>query len=134
MPCTHAKIRLKSAPQKVNFVMAKAISKSYTLDCNEINNIIFSKNYWKLGKMDPRFWKDIKNKGKVTLWPFWRNSERNSEKLVRNILFTRVNYNNIKHLSNEYVMWTCFRFLPMKNIFWKLKANTSLIIVCLQIY
>ena len=29
---SHAKMRLKSVPQKLNFVMAKAISKSYTLD------------------------------------------------------------------------------------------------------
>ena len=29
---SHAKLHLKSAPQKVKFVMAKAISKSYTLD------------------------------------------------------------------------------------------------------
>ena len=29
-PC----LGLKSAPQKVNIVMAKAISKSYTLDCS----------------------------------------------------------------------------------------------------
>ena len=34
MPCSHAKMRLKSAPQKLNFVMAKAISKSYALDCS----------------------------------------------------------------------------------------------------
>ena len=34
MPCCHAKMHLKSAPQKLNFVMAKAISKSYTLDCS----------------------------------------------------------------------------------------------------
>ena len=33
MLCSHVKMRLKSAPQKLNFVMAKAISKSYTLDC-----------------------------------------------------------------------------------------------------
>ena len=45
MPCTHAKMRLKSAPQKVNFLMAKAISKNYTLDYNEIGNILFRKNY-----------------------------------------------------------------------------------------
>ena len=32
MPHSHAKMRLKSAPQKLNFVMAKAISNSYTLD------------------------------------------------------------------------------------------------------
>ena len=31
---SHAKMHLKSAPQKLNFVMAKAISKSYTLDCS----------------------------------------------------------------------------------------------------
>ena len=30
----HAKMRLKSAPQKLIFLMAKAISKSCTLDCN----------------------------------------------------------------------------------------------------
>ena len=34
MPYSHAKMRLKSAPQQLNFVMAKAISKSYTLDCS----------------------------------------------------------------------------------------------------
>ena len=33
IPRSHAKIRLKSAQQKLNFVMAKVISKSYTLDC-----------------------------------------------------------------------------------------------------
>ena len=31
--CSHAKIRLKSAPQKLNSVMAKAIWKSFPLDC-----------------------------------------------------------------------------------------------------
>ena len=34
MPLSHAKMRLKSAPQKLNFLMAKAISKSCTLDCS----------------------------------------------------------------------------------------------------
>ena len=34
IPRSHAKMRLKSAPQKLNFVMAKALSKSYTLDCS----------------------------------------------------------------------------------------------------
>ena len=34
MPCSHAKMCLKSASQKLNFVIAKAISKSYTLDCS----------------------------------------------------------------------------------------------------
>ena len=34
MPCSHVKMRLKSAPQKLNFVMAKAMSKSYTLGCS----------------------------------------------------------------------------------------------------
>ena len=34
MPRFHSKMRLKSAPQNLNFVMAKAISKSYNLDCS----------------------------------------------------------------------------------------------------
>ena len=34
MPRSHAKMPLKGAPQKLNFVMAKAISKSYKLDCS----------------------------------------------------------------------------------------------------
>ena len=34
MPRSHAKMRLKSAPQKLNFLMAKAISKRCTLDCS----------------------------------------------------------------------------------------------------
>ena len=34
MPRSHSKMRLKSAPQKLNFVMTKALSKSYTLDCS----------------------------------------------------------------------------------------------------
>ena len=33
IPCSHAKMHLRSAP-KMNFVMAKTISKSYTLDCS----------------------------------------------------------------------------------------------------
>ena len=32
MPHSYVKMRLKSTPQRLNFVMAKAISKSYTLD------------------------------------------------------------------------------------------------------
>ena len=34
MPRSHAKMRSKKTPQKLNFVMAKAVSKSYTLDCS----------------------------------------------------------------------------------------------------
>ena len=34
MPHSHAKMRLKNAPQKLNFLMTKDISKSYTLDCS----------------------------------------------------------------------------------------------------
>ena len=34
MLCSHTKMRLKSAPQKMNFVIAKVISKCYTLDCS----------------------------------------------------------------------------------------------------
>ena len=32
MPHSHAKMGLKSAPKKLNFLMAKAISKGYTLN------------------------------------------------------------------------------------------------------
>ena len=81
----HAKMRLKSAPQKLNFLMKKAKSKSCTLDCScewhfppsriitysnaasfliktilcEYTSILFSKNYWKLGKMNARLRKNI---------------------------------------------------------------------------
>ena len=34
MPRFHAKMRLKGTPQKVNFLMATAISKSCILDCS----------------------------------------------------------------------------------------------------
>ena len=34
MPRSHAKMQLESAPQKLNFLMAVDISKSYTLDCS----------------------------------------------------------------------------------------------------
>ena len=57
----HAKMRLKSAPQKLNFLMTKAISKSCTLDCSckcpctfphsytQQRSLIFDKNHfmWK---------------------------------------------------------------------------------------
>ena len=33
MPRSRPNMRLKSAPQKLKFLMAKAISKRYTLDC-----------------------------------------------------------------------------------------------------
>ena len=34
MPCSHVKICLKSAPEKLNFLKAKDMSKGYTLDCS----------------------------------------------------------------------------------------------------
>ena len=34
IPCFHAKMHLKSAPQKLDLLMAKAISKSCTLGCS----------------------------------------------------------------------------------------------------
>ena len=34
IPRSHAKMHLKSAPQKLNFVTAKAILNSYALDCS----------------------------------------------------------------------------------------------------
>ena len=80
MPCSHAKMRLKSAPQKQNIFLAKAISKRCTLDCSckfpctfrivthsnpasisirnilcENTYILLSNNYGKPGKMNARF-------------------------------------------------------------------------------
>ena len=34
MPHSHAKMRLKNAPERLNFVMAETISKSYALNCS----------------------------------------------------------------------------------------------------
>ena len=34
MPCSHPRRNMKSVPQKLNFIMGKAISKRYTLDCS----------------------------------------------------------------------------------------------------
>ena len=34
IPRSHAKMHLKSLPQKLNFLMAKDVSKSYTLACS----------------------------------------------------------------------------------------------------
>ena len=34
MPPSHAKTRLKSAPQKLNILMAKAVQKTYKLNCS----------------------------------------------------------------------------------------------------
>ena len=45
MHCSHAKMRLKSAPQKLNFVIWKAISKSYTLHCSCKYPCTFPHNY-----------------------------------------------------------------------------------------
>ena len=41
----HAKMRLKSAPQKLNFLMQKAISKSCALDCSCKYPCTFSLSY-----------------------------------------------------------------------------------------
>ena len=41
----YAKMRVKSAPQKLNFLMVKAISKRCTLDFNCKNPYTFSHNY-----------------------------------------------------------------------------------------
>ena len=81
---SHAKMYLKSAQQKLNFLMAKlyqtnihkivaatalarsrivthgnAVSFSIKTILCENTNISFSKNYWKLGKMNATFWKNI---------------------------------------------------------------------------
>ena len=40
MPRSHTKMRLKSAPQKLKFVMAKVISKSYRLAANSQQELL----------------------------------------------------------------------------------------------
>ena len=45
MPRSHAKMRIKSAPQKLKFVLAKAIPKSYGLDCSRKCTCTFPHNY-----------------------------------------------------------------------------------------
>ena len=45
MHCSHSKMRLKGAPQKPNFAMAKAISKSYTLNCSCKDPCTFPHSY-----------------------------------------------------------------------------------------
>ena len=45
MPSSHAKMHWKSAKQKLNFVMTKAISKGYTLDCRCKCPCTFPHNY-----------------------------------------------------------------------------------------
>ena len=45
VPRFYAKMRLKSQPKKLNFLMAKAISKSCTLDCNCKYPCTFSHSY-----------------------------------------------------------------------------------------
>ena len=44
-PCFHSKMHLKSAPQKLNFSMTKAISKSCTPDCSCKCPCTFSHSY-----------------------------------------------------------------------------------------
>ena len=45
IPRFHAKMCLKSAPQKLNFLMAKAISKRCTLDCSNKCPCTFPHSY-----------------------------------------------------------------------------------------
>ena len=45
MTLYYAKMRLKSAPQNLNFITTKAISKSYTLDCSYKCPYIFPHSY-----------------------------------------------------------------------------------------
>ena len=45
MPRFHVKMHLKSAPQKINFLMAKAISKHCTLDCSRKYPCTFPHSY-----------------------------------------------------------------------------------------
>ena len=53
MFCSHTKMPLKSASDKLNFVMAKAISKSYTLDYRCKCSCTFLHSY---ASTQARFW------------------------------------------------------------------------------
>ena len=57
---------------------------------------------------------------------------RNKPQIIN--ISTRVDKKMIKSSRKEYVIETCFKFWPMKNIFRKFWANESLIVACLQIY
>ena len=56
MPCFHVKMRLKSVPQKLDFLMTKAISKSCTLDVTA--NALARSRIVKHSNA-ARFWKNI---------------------------------------------------------------------------
>ena len=45
MSCFYAKMRLKSAPQKLNVLMAKTLSNSCTLDCSCKYSCMFAHSY-----------------------------------------------------------------------------------------
>ena len=45
VPLSHAKMRLKSAPQKVNFLMAQNIPKIYMLNCSHKCPCTFPHSY-----------------------------------------------------------------------------------------
>ena len=51
VPPSHAKIRLKSAPQKVNFLMAKSIQESYTLNSSHKCPCTFPHSYTLLRRL-----------------------------------------------------------------------------------
>ena len=45
VPPSHAKMRLKSPPQKLKFLMAKDIQKNYTLNCSQKCPCTFPHSY-----------------------------------------------------------------------------------------
>ena len=45
VPTSHSKMRLKSAPQKLNFLMSKGIQKNDTLNCSHKCPCTFSHSY-----------------------------------------------------------------------------------------
>ena len=61
-------------------------------------------------------------------------AEGRGTQIPQTLIISRVNQKKIKSSRKEYVMWTCFKFWPMKSILRKLKANKSLIMACLQLY
>ena len=71
LPCQSASEKCST---KTDICNGKSYIKNlYTrLELQMLVNILFSKNYWKLGKVNARFWKNIENIGKVT-WDSFQN-------------------------------------------------------------
>ena len=148
LPCQSASEKCST---KTDICNGKSYIKNlYTrLELQMLVNILFSKNYWKLGKVNARFWKNIENIGKVT-WDSFQNfayylnlksfpwkqdifETTNVTKLTKSILEScyrvlRENTKTNRLLSRVLESWPTFdiQIDITLAIFWdKLQSNTS---------